>query len=328
MPFTLLIAAFLALVLLIARRAQTVPAMRTSLFTFLGIINGGLFFAYGLAPVMGFTRTAVPRDRALLALALAAVFAGAGVGLLFLPVRRWLKRFFSAAYDPGSLPQMAALSLCLLLLANTALSYVLSGGQAGLAEDFQGVRASDSVLSAVIFVMIAFAGVGYPFGRDLRGALQRLGLRAPNLEEISFGFLTGIGLVFCGYAVTVVWVLLTPRDTLQDQTQLSRLIAMSVNTVSLAAIVAASAAIGEEIAFRGALQPVVGLWPAAIFFALTHIQYTLTPATVLIIIVGLGFGVVRRRFNTTAAIIAHFTYDFALLFVSLYANYLQDVLRK
>jgi uncharacterized protein len=74
------------------------------------------------------------------------------------------------------------------------------------------------------------------------------------------------------------------------------------------------------------LQPIFGLWPTAIFFALTHVQYTLTPATLVIIIVGLGLGWVRKRYNTTAAIITHFAYNFALLFLTIYGSYLQDQL--
>jgi len=89
-------------------------------------------------------------------------------------------------------------------------------------------------------------------------------------------------------------------------------------------IVAGGAAIGEEIAFRGALQPVFGLWPTALFFALVHIQYTLTPAALIIFGVALGLGWLRRRYNTTTSIVAHFLYDFSLFALSLYANYVQQ----
>jgi hypothetical protein len=328
MPFTILAVAFLVLVLLIARRAQESQAMRSGLYALLALINLGLFLTYGLAPALNLVRgPAIPRDRGLLLLGLAAVFAGFGIGLLQLPVRLRLRRIFSPAYDPHSLPQMVALNLCLLLLADSTLSFILQGGLSGLAESFQGVTVGSTVIQAAIFVAIAFAGVGYPLKRNLPAALARLGLRAPSIEELSIGFLTGSGLVICAFSVGVLWTILTPPDTLEQQTQVSRLIALSVDTVSLSFVVAACAAVGEEIAFRGALQPIVGLWPAAIFFAMTHIQYTLTPATVLIIIVGVGFGWLRRRYNTTVAIVAHFTYDFALLFLSVYGRYLQDVFK-
>jgi uncharacterized protein len=65
--------------------------------------------------------------------------------------------------------------------------------------------------------------------------------------------------------------------------------------------------------FRGALQPVFGLWITSIFFALLHTQYTLTPASLTIVVVALGLGWLRRRYSTAASIVAHFVYNFVLL---------------
>ena len=123
----------------------------------------------------------------------------------------------------------------------------------------------------------------------------------------------------------------TPPPSTQHRTaqvDLSQLIAGGVNTLAFAFLIAFGAAVGEEIAFRGALQPIFGLWPTAVFFALTHVQYTLTPATLLIVGVALGLGWLRKRFNTTAAIVAHFAYDFTLLALPLYLRYLQTMLGK
>ena len=87
-------------------------------------------------------------------------------------------------------------------------------------------------------------------------------------------------------------------------------LAESVDTLGLAFLLAATAAVGEEIAFRGALQPVFGFWPTAILFALTHMQYTLTPAALIIFGVAIVFGWIRQRFSTTMAIFTHFFYNF------------------
>ena len=75
-------------------------------------------------------------------------------------------------------------------------------------------------------------------------------------------------------------------------------------------VLAISSAAGEEILYRGALQPVYGIVLTSIFFALLHLQYTLTPASLLILIVGFALGWVRQRQSTSAAIIAHFVYNF------------------
>ncbi|MEP0762854.1 MAG: CPBP family intramembrane metalloprotease, partial [Chloroflexota bacterium] len=86
-----------------------------------------------------------------------------------------------------------------------------------------------------------------------------------------------------------------------------------VTTIGLAFVLATTAAVGEEIAYRGALQPVFGLWPTAIVFALTHAQYTLTPAWLIILGVAIVFGWLRQQYGTAAAMLAHFVYNFVPL---------------
>ena len=73
-----------------------------------------------------------------------------------------------------------------------------------------------------------------------------------------------------------------------------------------------AAGIGEEILFRGAAQPRLGLPLTALLFAAVHTQYTVSPALVHIFVTGLLLGVVRRRANTTTAIAVHASYNFLL----------------
>jgi membrane protease YdiL (CAAX protease family) len=93
----------------------------------------------------------------------------------------------------------------------------------------------------------------------------------------------------------------------------------------IAFLAAASAAIGEEILFRGALQPVFGIIPTTLFFALLHSQYALTPSTIVIILVGGAFGWLKEKQSTTAAIIAHFAYNFVLLGIAYVAVRLEEM---
>ena len=71
-----------------------------------------------------------------------------------------------------------------------------------------------------------------------------------------------------------------------------------------------TAAVSEEILFRGALQPVFGLPLTTVFFVTFHDQYTLSPAMLIVLSVGLGLALLRRYQSTTSAIIAHFIYNF------------------
>jgi membrane protease YdiL (CAAX protease family) len=162
-------------------------------------------------------------------------------------------------------------------------------------------------------VGVAVLGVGLGIRRSLGESLKRLGLVAPTVTELSMASTVAFLLFSSQFVIAYIWQMVTPVDVIQQQTQLSQLLNSGTNTLMMAFLIAATAAIGEEIAFRGALQPIFGLWPTAVLFALIHIQYLLTPATLVIVMVGLGFGWVRQKYNTTAAIVTHFLYNFALL---------------
>jgi membrane protease YdiL (CAAX protease family) len=72
---------------------------------------------------------------------------------------------------------------------------------------------------------------------------------------------------------------------------------------------------------------VLGLWPTAFIFAIAHIQYGFTAATVLIFAIGVALGLVRRRYSTTTAIFVHFSYNFISGILVLLAPYLESLAR-
>ena len=89
-------------------------------------------------------------------------------------------------------------------------------------------------------------------------------------------------------------------------------------------ILALGAGFGEEILFRGALQPAFGLIISSLLFAVTHIQYGLTPITLIVFVIGIILGLVRRYSNTSVAIFIHVGYNFVLGLLSLLAVYLEQ----
>ena len=91
-------------------------------------------------------------------------------------------------------------------------------------------------------------------------------------------------------------------------------------TLPLSLAISLVVAFGEEIFFRGALQPVFGIWLTSLFFAVIHTQYTLTPATLMIFITALALGWLRQRHSTSAAIIGHFVYNFIQLALAVLAG--------
>ncbi|MBN1201224.1 MAG: CPBP family intramembrane metalloprotease [Anaerolineae bacterium] len=223
-------------------------------------------------------------------------------------------------FSPDSTVHLVALVLCLFLLGTQFIGFVLGGGLSGVAEDFSDeLTAWDLVLNGLPLVVLPLVGVGLGLRRDLRLVFKRLGIHKPGVEELRMAGLVVVGLFVCVVVMASIWMGLVSAETYEEQTQASQALADSVDTLWLAFLLAAVAAVSEEIAFRGALQPVFGFWPTAVLFALTHLQYTLTPATLIILVVAVAFGWLRQRYSTTAAIVAHFFYNFIPLALSVAA---------
>jgi membrane protease YdiL (CAAX protease family) len=65
----------------------------------------------------------------------------------------------------------------------------------------------------------------------------------------------------------------------------------------------------EEILFRGALQPRLGLLATAALFTSIHTQYGLSFDAIAVLVVAIGLGVIRRYANTTTSCICHVSYN-------------------
>ena len=68
-------------------------------------------------------------------------------------------------------------------------------------------------------------------------------------------------------------------------------------------------AICEEILFRGALQPRLGLVVTALLFTSIHTQYGISFDTFAVFVLALGLGLFRKYTNTTTTIVCHATYN-------------------
>ncbi|MBN1966975.1 MAG: CPBP family intramembrane metalloprotease [Anaerolineae bacterium] len=287
--------------------------------------------------------------RAVLTLALSSV-AAVGLWLLVasVPVRQRLSALFPAprpeplpdrgwpipweeqvrGFDPQSPMQAFALGAGLLLFLQTLLDYLIVGGQTGLASEGSLDELSllvSSALTALMLIGVTLAGTGLGTDRSWPAVRQRLGLRLPNLSELVMGVGVAGAMIAFQFGAALLWVLFTSEADVAQQTQVSRAIAGSVTTFGAAFLVALFSSLGEEISFRGGLQPVFGLWPTTLLFALTHIQYQFTVAALIIFVVGLVFGLTRRHFGTSAAIVAHFCYNFGLLALSVMAMEMQSL---
>lgn len=54
----------------------------------------------------------------------------------------------------------------------------------------------------------------------------------------------------------------------------------------------------------------LGLLPTSLLFAALHIQYGPSVSIVYIVLLSVGLGLLRKRINTSAAFVAHASYNF------------------
>jgi hypothetical protein len=232
-------------------------------------------------------------------------------------IERWIGSH--GEFNAASVIHTTALVLSLLLLTGNTVLFLLGGGVEGLAESIeaQQVNISSVVLQALLQIIAALLGVGYAIRRSLPQALARLGLRWPTREDWRAGILGGLLALGLLYVFSIVLALFIDEATLAEQNRAAESIAQQFTTIPLALLLAASASFGEEIFFRGALQPIFGGVVTSVFFTLMHTQLLLSPSIIVIFIVSMIFARLRSRHSTSAAIIAHFFYNFILLALSI-----------
>ena len=209
----------------------------------------------------------------------------------------------------------------LLMILHVTLIF----GRLALNEEFGGLDpyTSDELsallqlaISASLSILVALLGVGWGTRRKLTAVMRRLDLRIPDRRDWLAGLLTAIGLFAMAQAATVLWAQSVSADVFEAQTSSSRLIFNSFNGSLVAGLLLALlTGVSEELLFRGALQPVFGIVITSMYFVVIHVQYAFTPAALILFVVSLGFGWLRLRRGTNAAIIAHAVYNFLPFFL-------------
>jgi uncharacterized protein len=163
------------------------------------------------------------------------------------------------------------------------------------------------------YIALALAGVGYLVRRDLKSAIERLGLRAPRVRDLGL-IAAGAGALFAFNGAS---------DWLQHQAFAASWVHdRSINqelvrgiTTRQALLLGATAGVGEEITLRGALQPRLGIVLTAAVFASLHVQYSWY-GMLVIFVVGVMLGMLRARAGTTVAIGVHAIYDILAIFTT------------
>ena len=255
------------------------------------------------------------------AMALIVIAVGLwGVLSCWIPFRRFLARIMPL--DADSPVHLTALIFAGCLVGNTAFALSQEFLQELNATEL-AVSVLEVVLQQAVFAMLALSGAGLFVRRDLPGIYNRLGLLRPTLAQLILGVAVIVLLIFIQGTIGAIWALLDPEQA-QQLGNINEALLAGFDSIGEWFVLALASGIGEELLFRGALQPVFGLPLTSLLFAVVHIQYGLTPITIVVFILGLILGIVRRYTNTTVAIFVHFGYNFSLGLLSMLALYLEQ----
>jgi len=158
------------------------------------------------------------------------------------------------------------------------------------------------------FLIIALAGVGLWTRRSAIQAADRLGVVRPAWWQITLA-LAAAGVFFAfSQAVVSLSQVLTPQVAHNVDVTTQHVFSGLNNPIGIAAI-ALLPAICEEILFRGALQPRLGLVVTALLFTSIHTQYSISFDTLAVFLLALGLGLIRKYTNTTTSAVCHATYN-------------------
>lgn len=248
---------------------------------------------------------------------------GVVAGSLLLPdTRRTLSRLLPIR--PGNPLDATALVLTALLvgsqLANQLSVDVLR--EQGLRGTQLGP--ADLVSQELPFLVLAFLGVGLFIRRPPAAAFERLGLVRPAPWQVA-GALAAAGLFFTfSSGVDLLSQRLTPGLAHEVEAANQRLFGRLGDPLGVTTI-ALTAGICEEVLFRGALQPRLGIPWTALVFAAVHTQYGLSLDALAVFVLAICLGLIRRRANTTTSTICHVAYN-ALVGIGVTSTWLAPAL--
>ena len=240
------------------------------------------------------------------------------------PVRQWLGRVLPSL-DPESPVHTLALVIVGYLMGNAAFS-VSPGALDALAEAEIEATLFDVLAQQFVFVLAAFIGVGLLTRRDGTALNERLGLQRPTRPQIWTGIRWMLFFVILQSCIGATWALFDAAGV-EQLSGINESLLGDFDTVWEWFLLAAGAGLGEELLFRGAMQPIFGILTTSLIFAVSHVQYGLTPATLVVFLLSVVLGIIRKRSNTTVAILVHAGYNFILGLMSLLALYLESLVR-
>ncbi len=233
-----------------------------------------------------------------------------GSVLLLVPrVRPALIRLGRLALDPDDTVHLVAMTFALWLVGLT-LAQLLLIGDLPVEVLAEGTELTLGALweQGIAFVLFALLGVGLGLRRSAGETWERLGLRPLTWRQGAIVVGAIVLLTVWDALLSLGWQAADPAS-FERISRISETLFGGVMGPLGALTIGLSAGIGEELLFRGALQPRFGLLLATLLFTVGHTQYELSPALFSVFVIGLVLGILRQRESTTVTILIHAGYN-------------------
>ena len=292
-----------------ANKARTDRSAHVGIYLLFGL-PGGLLTVAGTALM---TTTDLGEGPFILASGLAFTLP------LIKPIRKLVARF--TPMDPNSIIDLCGLGLIFWIGSFVVISAIQTGPADVGNGNSQGL--TDNlfwlILNAATFVAIAYVAVGYRIHLTGDESTRRLGLSMPSLRTIGISVAMVIPcfvMSMIGSALTVAFqpnVVDNLEETMEQMTN-------GLDNPIGALFIGLSAGIGEEVLFRGAIQPRYGIVIAALFWTTMHVQYDISFVLAGLFGVGILLGLQRKYLGTSSAIITHALYNMLVVGIQIIAT--------
>ncbi len=245
---------------------------------------------------------------------------GIGLGMSLPLVRRFRVALSRVTpLDPESPIDYSGLAILLSIAAFLFFSLILSNEPVEISPTSTGSMVTSLLINLLTFLGLAYVAVGYRNYRNGEEATVRLGLTRPTAQQIQVG-LIGVVPAFVFAIIGSVLTNVLQPDVVDRLGENIDNLTSGVQNPAGAILLGLSAGIGEEVLFRGALQPRFGIVLTAGLWTLLHTQYELTWIMVGLFLLGMFLGWIRKRYGTVAAIITHATYNALVVLLQMTMN--------
>ncbi|MGQ9682877.1 MAG: CPBP family glutamic-type intramembrane protease [Anaerolineae bacterium] len=165
-----------------------------------------------------------------------------------------------------------------------------------------------AILNELPLALAGILGVGLLTRRSWRQTWERLGMGKLTWRQALAALGAIVGLLVMAQGLEASERILNPA-AYEAIESMGRAMWGDMRTPLAALLVSLASGTCEEILFRGALQPRLGLVMTSLLFAAVHTQYGVTLSLLSVLLAGVVLGLFRQRANTTACIMIHVLYN-------------------